>query len=286
MAMKTFKALYKFIKIIDYLYFQVGPPLGDVSTQRRKKMKINFENENEKKRIQKKERIKDILVIALKKLTLSDTNIRRLILKTSISISLVSLSIHLSLTTTSTHLSILTSTGIRGNLDQWDRVRSPEIVHDQSTPNLSCNSALNLFKQNKLSKYWQCFHEQNNVIIIAVYPMLTRMSRKSLRTAMTIEAEANLDLVSFSEMISDMSMVTFTMVTINTVVKSLEVNDMMQVCGMPVTDANLNAAMSRCSDFYASYHKDITRYMCTHFNTMVVLYKFTRTAYASERSSN
>ena len=286
MAMKTPKALYKFTKIIDYLYFQVGPPLGDVSTQRRKKMKIRFENENEKKRIQKKERIKDILVIALKKLTLSDTNIRRLILKTSISISLVSLSIHLSLTTTSTHLSILTSTGIRGNLDQWDRIRSSKIAHDQSTSDLSCNSALNLFKQNKLSKYWQCFYEQNNVIIIAVYPMLTRMSRKSLRTAMTIEAEANLDLVSFSEMISDMSMVTFTMVTINTVVKSFEVNDMMQVCGMPVTDANLNAAMSRCSDFYASYHKDITRYMCTHFNTMVVLYKFTRTAYASERSSN
>ena len=283
MAMKTLKALYKFTKIIDYLYFQVGPPLGDVSTQRRKKMKIRFENENEKKRIQKKERIKDILVIALKKLTLSDTNIRRLILKTSI--SLVSLSTCLSSTTTSSLLSILTSAGIRGNLDQWDRVRSPEIAHDQSTPNLSCNSALNLFKQNKLSKYWQCFYEQNNVIIIAVYPMLTRMSRKSLRTAMTIEAEANLDLVSFSEMISDMSMVTFTMVTINTVVKSLEVNDMMQVCGMPVTDANLNAAMSRCSDFYASYYKDITRYMCTQFNTMVVLYKFTRTAYASERSS-
>ena len=42
---------------------------------------------------------------------------------------------------------------------------------------------------------------------------------------MTIEAEANLDLVSFSEMINDMSMVTFTMVTINTVVKSLEVNE-------------------------------------------------------------
>ena len=83
MAMKTLKALYKFTKIIDYLYFQVGPPLGDVSTQRRKKMKIRIENENEKKRIQKKERIKDILVIALKKLTLSDTNIRRLILKTS-----------------------------------------------------------------------------------------------------------------------------------------------------------------------------------------------------------
>ena len=76
-----------------------------------------------------------------------------------------------------------------------------------------------------------------------------------------------------------------TMVTINTVVRSLEVNDMMQVCGMPVTDANLNAAMGRCSDIYASCYKDITRYMCTQFNTMVVLYKFTRTAYASERSS-
>ena len=224
------------------------------------------------------------ILVRAHKLTLSDLNIRRLILKTSI--SLVSLSTCLSSTTTSSLLSILTSAGIRGNLDQWDRVRSPEIAHDQSTPNLSCNSALNLFKQNKLSKYWQCFYEQNNVIIIAVYPMLTRMSRKSRRTAMTIEAEANLDLVSFSEMISDMSMVTFTMVTINTVVKSFEVNDMMQVCGMPVTDANLNAAMSRCSDFYASYHKDITRYMCTHFNTMVVLYKFTRTAYASERSSH
>ena len=83
---------------------------------------------------------------------------------------------------------------------------------------------------------------------------------------MTIEAEANLDLLSFSEMINEMSMVTFTMVTINTVVKSLEVNDMMQVCELPDTDANLNAARGRCSDFYASIGEDITRYLCTHFN--------------------
>ena len=61
---------------------------------------------------------------------------------------------------------------------------------------------------------------------------------------------------------------------------------MMQVCELPDTDANLNAARGRCSDFYASCSKDITRYLCTHFNTMVVLYKFTRTAYASERSSH
>ena len=103
---------------------------------------------------------------------------------------------------------------------------------------------------------------------------------------MTIEAEANLDLVSFSVMSNDMSMVTFMMVTINTVVKSLEVNDMMQVCKLPYTDANLNAAKGRCSDFYASCSEDITRYLCTHFNTMVVLYKFTRTAHASFSSSH
>ena len=221
MAMKMSKALYKFTKIIDYLYFQVGPPLGDVSTQRRKKVKIVFEIENEN------ERNMNILVRA-HKLTLSDLNIRRLILKTSASLNLVimvSLTSHLTSTSTSSLLSIFTSASIRGNLDKWDCVRSPEIVHDQSTPNLSCNSALNLFKQNKLPKNWQCFYVQINDIIIAVYPMLTRMSRKSRRTAMTIEAEANLDLVSFSEMINDMSMVTFMMVTINTVVKSLEVNE-------------------------------------------------------------
>ena len=129
-----------------------------------------------------------------------------------------------------------------------------------------------------MSKNLQCIYVQFNQLIIAVYPMLTRMSRKSLLTEMTIVAEANRDLVSTSEMINDMSM-------INTVVKSLEVNDIIQVCVLPATDANLNAAESRCSDFYASCSEDITRYLCTQFNTMVVLYKFTRTAYASERSS-
>ena len=103
-----------------------------------------------------------------------------------------------------------------------------------------------------MSKNLQCIYVQFNQLIIAVYPMLTRMSRKSLLTEMTIVAEANLDLVSTSEMINDMSM-------INTVVKSLEVNDIIQVCVLPATDANLNAAESRCSDFYASFCNDITR---------------------------